>query len=209
MADDVASPARELNNGETLARRADEEPDAGEDAQAPAVETSDDAVAAHGWKSPLRLAILTGVVMVVALGALAGWLGWQRVQVTRADAQRNVFLQVGRQGAVNLTTIDFQHVDSDITRILDGATGPFHDDFSSRSAQFIDVVKQFKSKSVGTITEAGIETSSSDTADVVVAVRVTTSNDGAPEQEPRAWRMRITVQKVDAEAKVSNVVFIP
>ena len=44
---------------------------------------------------------------------------------------------------------------------------------------------------------------------MLVAVTVNTSNAGAPEQQPRAWRMRITVQKVGDEAKVSNVEFVP
>jgi len=38
---------------------------------------------------------------------------------------------------------------------------------------------------------------------------VNTSNVGAPQQEPRAWRMRLTVTKVGEEAKVSNVEFVP
>jgi Mce-associated membrane protein len=44
---------------------------------------------------------------------------------------------------------------------------------------------------------------------VLVAVTVKTSNAGAAEQEPRAWRMRLTVKKVGDEAKVSNVEFVP
>ena len=50
---------------------------------------------------------------------------------------------------------------------------------------------------------------SDDGADVLVAVTVKTSNAGAAEQEPRAWRMNITVQKVGDEAKVANVRFVP
>jgi Mce-associated membrane protein len=43
----------------------------------------------------------------------------------------------------------------------------------------------------------------------LVAVTVKTSNAGAPDQQPRSWRMRISVQKVGDEAKVSNVEFVP
>jgi Mce-associated membrane protein len=42
----------------------------------------------------------------------------------------------------------------------------------------------------------------------LVAVAVKTSTAGAPEQDPRAWRMRITVQKDGDQAKVSNVEFV-
>jgi len=39
-------------------------------------------------------------------------------------------------------------------------------------------------------------------------VNVESSNLGAHQQEPRAWRMRITVKKVEDSAKVSNVEFV-
>ena len=119
-----------------------------------------------------------------------------------------MFLQVGRQAALNLTTIDFEHADEDVQRVLDSSTGTFYDDFNARAQPFKEVVKQAKSKSVGTIAEAGVETETEDGADVLVAVTVRTSNAGAAEQEPRAWRMRITVQKVDDGAKVANVRFV-
>jgi Mce-associated membrane protein len=54
-----------------------------------------------------------------------------------------------------------------------------------------------------------VESESADEAQVLVAVSVKTSNSGAPEQEPRFWRMRITVHKTDDGVKVSNVAFVP
>jgi Mce-associated membrane protein len=168
-----------------------------------------DAANAKTPMSPVRLAMVLGVVMVVALTALAGWLGFRGYQAHQAQQQRELFVRVGRQGALNLTTIDWQHADADIQRILDSATGTFYDDFSRRSKPFIDVVKKAQSKSVGTVTEAGLESESGNEAQVLVAVSVNTSNLGAAEQEPRHWRMRISVQKVGHEAKVSNVTFVP
>jgi Mce-associated membrane protein len=61
---------------------------------------------------------------------------------------------------------------------------------------------------VGTLGEAGLESSTEDTAEVLVAVTVQSSNAGAPEQAPRAWRMRLTVERVDDGAKVSQVEFV-
>jgi Mce-associated membrane protein len=101
-----------------------------------------------------------------------------------------------------------RHADADIQRILDSATGTFYDDFSNRSKPFIDVVKKAQSKSVGTIIEAGVESQSANEAQVLVAVSVKTSNLGAAEQDLRHWRMRITVQKLGNDAKVSNVAFV-
>jgi Mce-associated membrane protein len=161
--------------------------------------------------SHVRLATIAGLVLVVALAGLTGWLGFRTYQSHQADEQHKLFLQVGRQGALNLTTIDWQQADKDVQRILDSATGTFYDDFQKRAGPFVEVVKQAQSKSVGTIAEAGLEPNSitDNGAQVLVAVTVKTSNAGAPEQAPRAWRMRISVQKVDDGAKVSNVEFVP
>ena len=159
--------------------------------------------------SHVRLALIAGLVVVVALAGLTGWTGYRAYKAYQGEKERQLFLQVGRQGAINLTTIDWQNAEADVQRVLDSATGTFYDDFQNRSAPFIQVVKQAQSKSVGTIAEAGLESASSNEAQVLVAVTVNTSNVGAPEQQPRAWRMRLTVQKVGDEAKVSNVEFVP
>jgi Mce-associated membrane protein len=159
--------------------------------------------------SHVQQALVVGLAVVTALAALVGWLGFRAYQSHRADQQRSLFLQVGRQGAINLTTIDWQHADTDVERILNSATGTFFDDFSKRSQPFIDVVKQAQSTSVGTVTEAGLESATANDAQVLLAVSVKTSIPNAPEQNPRAWRMRVSVQKVAADAKVANVEFVP
>lgn len=170
---------------------------------------STDAAPAEPRKSRMRLVITAEMVTCIALAALAGWLGFRTYQSHQAQEQRALFVQVGRQGALNLTTIDWQRADTDVQRILDSATGKFYDDMSKRQGPFIDVVKKAQSRSVGTITEAGLESESGDDAQVLVAVSVQTSNLGATDQRPRAWRMRISVHKTGDEVKVSNVEFVP
>jgi Mce-associated membrane protein len=156
-----------------------------------------------------RLALVVILLAAASLGTLAGWLGLRAYHSSQAAQQCAVFLQVGRQAALNLTTIDWQHAKTDVQRIIDSATGTFHDDFAQRSESFIDVVKQTQTNTVGSITEAGLESQSVTGAQVLVAVSVKTSNANAPQQNPRYWRMRIAVQKIGDEVKVSNVEFVP
>lgn len=158
--------------------------------------------------SPFRVALGWGLVVVLVLAGVVGWLGYRAHQVQQAQHQRAVVLQVARQGAVNLTTIDSDHVESDIQRVLDSSTGAFYEDFQKRAPAFAEVVRQAQAKSEGTVVEAGIESMTSDSAQVLVAVRVITSNAGAQQQEPRHWRMRITVQEAGDESKVANVGFV-
>ncbi len=231
MADDAAAPDGELSKSTATEEKSSAtEPEAGGSEISDAAVTDDatdgdedsadydeeaddeeaeEAAPAKPRMSHLRLATIAGLALVVVLAGLTGWLGFRAYQSHQADEQRKLFLQVGRQGALNLTTIDWQQADADVQRILDSATGTFYDDFQKRAQPFVEVVKQAQSKSVGTIAEAGLESESDNDAQVLVAVTVKTSNAGAPEQAPRAWRMRISVQKVGDEAKVSNVEFVP
>ena len=164
--------------------------------------------ARHGF-SGTRASVAAGLVVVAALAGVAGWLGYRAHEAREARTQHNVFLQVARQAAINLTTISYTEVDADIRRILDSATGAFHDDFQKRSQPFVEVVKQVQSKSEGTVSEAGFLTETRDQAQVLLAVSVKTSTAAAPEQNPRRWRLRLDVQKTTDGAKVSNVEFVP
>jgi Mce-associated membrane protein len=157
-----------------------------------------------------RWAIIVCTLVAAALGGVIGYFAHQ-TQVIRETAQRdNLFFEAGRQAALNLTTISYTDVDRDVARVLDSATGSFHDDFQNRSGPFIAVVKQAQSTSRGTITEAGLSSVDGDQAQVIVAVSVTTSIAGqSNDDQPRGWRMRLNVQKVGDSAKVSDVQFVP
>lgn len=168
-----------------------------------------DAAPAKRSMSHVRLAAIVGTAIVVALAASVGWLGYRSYQSHQAEAQRQQFLQIGRQCALNLTTLDWQHAEGDVQRVLDSATGQFYDQFSRRKQPFIEVLKKAQSKSVGTITEAGVESESNEKAQVLVAVSIKTSNLGVDDQAPRQWRMRITVEKSGSETKIANVAFVP
>lgn len=164
---------------------------------------------AGGLSSPARWAVVLGVVALVALGALAGKLGYTIVEERRDSAAHNEFVEVARQGAINLTTIDHTTADADVQRILDGSTGTFHDDFQKRAQPFSDVVKQAESTSVGTVTSAALESREGDQAQVLVVMSVQMSSPAdTAEQLPQVWRMRIGVQETGDSAKVSDVEFV-
>jgi Mce-associated membrane protein len=153
-------------------------------------------------------ALVASAVIVAVLAGLTGWLGYRTYQKHEAQAQRDQFVQIARQGAVNLTTISYTEVDADVQRIIELSTGAFREDFQQRAKPFIEVVKAAQSKSEGTVTDAGLESQKGNSAQVLVAIAVKSRTSGG-EEAPREWRMRIEVQSVGDDAKVSNVVFVP
>lgn len=182
----------------------------GEDGGAQEVATPrSDSAAKSRWWTPLRTGAFAAAAMILALAGLIGYLQYRAQEQRAVDVERNLFVEVGKQAAINLTTINYAEADKDVQRILDGSTGAFHDDFQKRSGPFVEVVKQAQSNSVGTITESGLETQDGNRARVLVAVAVKTATPADPNPQPRNWRMRLTVEKLGSEAKVSNVEFVP
>ncbi|OBG89335.1 Mce protein [Mycobacterium sp. E802] len=201
MADDSADaePVEQTEADETA--EADDE-------VADETEPADDDRAVPERRRFLRTPTALGAVLVVALVALTGWTGYKFYQVQHEQQRREMFVDTARQAAVNLTTVNWEHAEDDIQRVLDTSTGAFYDDFDKRSKSFLEVVKQIKSKSVGTVTASGLQSYSPDEAKVLVSATIRSTNAGVPEQAPQVWRMVLTVQDVDGKAKVSNVEFI-
>lgn len=146
------------------------------------------------------------LVAILALGC--GWSGYLVFQDRAAVQSRELFVETGKRVAVDVTTIDHLHAETDVRRVLDSATGTFRDEFSGRSAALIDVVKRTRSTSVGTVTEAGLESLGENEGRVLVSIAVTTETFGIAENQPRYWRMRMTLVRDEDSAKVSKLDFV-
>ncbi len=168
-----------------------------------------EATAVRATTSRLRSGLVFIAVVIAALAAVGGWFGFQAYGTVRAERQHARYLEAGKAAAVKLTTIGYTNVDADVKRILDSATGQFSDDFRTRSQPFVNMVKRVQSTTVGTVAEAGLESVEGDKARVLVAVEVKTTLGTGGDQPLHVWRMRIDVQKVGNEPKVSNVEFVP
>ena len=153
----------------------------------------------------LGLALLAGLMAVLALGGLAGWQGHQAFESRAVEQQRDVFLRVGREFAVALTTVDYERVDSDVQRVLDSATGAFLDDYRRRAPELGNAVRVARSTSVGTVMTSALESVGPNDAEVLIALSVKTVILGQPDQAPRPSRMRILIHEIDGDPKVSNV----
>ena len=118
----------------------------------------DAAAASRGPGSLFRGSLATIFGLVVARPGRGWWAGRLAgpTSRTRPPEQRALFLQVGKQAALNLTTIDFEHADADVKRILTRPPTP-STTTSPGARSRSDVVKQAKSKSTGEIAAAGLE----------------------------------------------------
>lgn len=178
--------------------------DQAEEPQVPA-----DSVSAESTQRRTLSRVTVGAAVLAVLVAVNGWAGWREVQGRRSDAAHQQMVAAARDGLLALTTIDHNEVDRDVERILDASTGAFHDDFAQRAEPFKAAARKVRSTSVGTVREAGLESVDGDSARVLVAMTVMTSNLGQPEQQPKSWRTRVTVTGTPDGFKVAEVEFVP
>jgi Mce-associated membrane protein len=157
--------------------------------------------------TPIRSMITAGFVVCIVLAGVAGWSSYRAYESHRVQQQRELFLQVGRQGAINLTTIDYHHAPEDVARILASSTGILYENFQQRAQPFVQLVQEVRAITRGTVTAAGLESVQGDEAQVLLAVKVERWVNDA-QQEPNQFRMRIHVQRVGEDMKMANVEFV-
>src|ERR1700738_600088 len=107
---DGAAEETESVTAPELVDEADAEDIDAEDIDAEDIDAEDDA--GHhtkrrvpDWVSSIPKPIAVGTAIIVALLGLGGWLGFRVHQDNEVQAQRNLYVQVARQTAINLTTI--------------------------------------------------------------------------------------------------------
>jgi Mce-associated membrane protein len=201
-----------------------EEPAAEAEAKAKVAETDDDAAPAEAEPPPGRFSsvtrrlrrpkwstVLASLAIVIILASVAGSIYMIKehhdaVQRRQHEAE---FLAAARQGVVTLTSLDFNEAKEGVQRILDNSTGSFKDDFIKMADDFTKVVQQSKVISQGTVKAAAVESMTKDSAVVLVASTSEITNAAGAKQEPRNYRLIVTVAREGAQLKISKVEFAP
>jgi Mce-associated membrane protein len=155
-------------------------------------------------------AVLAVVVVLVALGASVEMIV-QHQNATRQRHQVAEFTAAARQGVVTLTSLDFEHAKEGVQHILEVSTGSFKDDFLKMADDFTKVVEQSKVVSQGTVQAAAVDldTMTDNSAVVLVASTSEVTNAAGAKQDPRKYRLIVTVTRDGDQLKMSKVEFVP
>jgi Mce-associated membrane protein len=154
----------------------------------------------------LLLALLgLGVVAVLAVVVVLAI----RLQDAQAqDQRREDILQAARQQGVNITTLDYSSVDKDLARVLAQSTGTFRKEFEAGTKDLTDLVVKNKAVSTGEVLAAGIVTSDSDSARVMVVADSTVSNSASEQKQVRHYRMQLDLVRRGDRWLTSTLTFV-
>jgi Mce-associated membrane protein len=174
-------------------------------------------------KRPLRLqrlrrrpkwsTIAAAVAVLIIIAALSG-SGYMVLDHRNAQRKRErvaEFAAGARQGVVTLTSLDFNHAKEGVQHILENSTGSFRDDFLKMADDFTKVVEQSKVVSQGSVQAAAVDldTMTDNSAVVLVASTSEVTNAAGAKQDPRNYRLIVTVARDGGQLKISKVEFVP
>ena len=155
------------------------------------------------------LLIIAGVLVICAALVLTGLMIQRHRQVSAQLAHRAEFVTAAKESVVALLSIDFNHAKADVQKVIDLSTGTFRDDFTKGAQDFVTTAEKSKAVTVGKVNAAALESENGDTGVVLLAATSQVTNANGARQDPRAWRMSVTMTRDGDKLKMSNVEFVP
>ncbi|GAB7148840.1 hypothetical protein LRC537489_20760 [Mycobacterium riyadhense] len=152
---------------------------------------------------------VTTIILICALVGASGYVLWQDRNATERRQRAANFVAGAKQGVVNMASLDFRRAKDDVQRLLDSSTGQFRDDFQQRANDFVSVVEESKVVTQGTINAAAVESMDEHSASVLVVATSSITNAAGAKDEPRVWRLRVTVTEEGGQYKMSKLEFVP
>lgn len=157
--------------------------------------------------------VAASLAIVIILAALAGsgYLLKEHYDAAGRRQRAAEFAAAARQGVVTLLSVDFNNAKQNVQQVLDNATGSFKDEYLKTADDFVKVVEKAKVVSHGTVDQAAVDLDkmTDDSAVVLVVSRSEITNAAGAKQDPRSYRMIVTVTRDGGQLKLSRVEFAP
>ncbi|MER7543592.1 hypothetical protein [Actinomadura sp.] len=159
-----------------------------------------------------RLPLVTAItlsVIVVGLAIASGWLGVVSLRNKDEADQRAKAIQSARQMGVNLMSLDAATAQRDLDRIVAGTTGDLKNKLASQSNAFMQQVTKAKAKSTVSDVDAALVSMDGDSAEVMVSLNGTVTNDKVKNGTPQGYRYQMDLTRVDDRWLVSGLEVVP
>ncbi len=162
---------------------------------------------------PRRSTVAAGlaIIVIAATLVLSGYMVKEHRDASQRRERAAEFVAAARQGVVTLTSLDFNDAKGAVQRIMDNSTGTFKDDFLKMADDFVKVVEQSKVVERSTVQAAAVDldTMTANSAVVLVACTSEVTNAAGAKQDPRTYRLIVTMTRDGGQLKMSKVEFVP
>jgi Mce-associated membrane protein len=158
---------------------------------------------------PGIVAKAAAMIVILGLAGASSYMVFKHQEATRQQQRTAAFLAGAKQGVINLTSLDFNRAKEDVQRVIDSSTGEFRDEIQRRTTDFIKTVQESKSITEGTVNGAAVESMGEHSAKVLVCATSRVTNKPDAKDDPRTWRLKVTVADDGGQYKMSKIEFVP
>jgi len=151
---------------------------------------------------------LAGLTVGAAL-VLSGMMLSEHASVDAQRAHDDQIVEGALAGVTALLSIDHSRAREDVQRVLDRSTGSFREDFAKTADDFVATAETQKVITVAKVKAAALESADSEGGVVLVAVNSEVTNAAGAKEDPRPFRMSVTVVRDGAQFKMSSLEFVP
>lgn len=159
----------------------------------------------RGPSGRLRTVLLLLVVLATAVGVAV--LALDVRSEARRETQREAAVAAAREAAVALTSLDHADADAGVDRVLALATGDLAQQFDDSRDRLRTLLGSRRSRSEGTVLEAGLASFTGAEAEVLVAVDASVTDADTTAPRVQRYRMALTVRRVGDGWRAERVLF--
>lgn len=157
-----------------------------------------------GWKA-VRIA---AIVLVSASLATSGYMVWQDLTLARERQRAAEFATAARNGVEMFMSIDPDHAQENVQRILDNTTGPLKSQLEVTATFMVKNAQEAKVTTKATVEDVAVESMTDNSAVVLVVAKSDTTNPDKTKRPPVAWRLSVDLNRDSGQLKMSKVDFV-
>jgi Mce-associated membrane protein len=156
------------------------------------------------------VAVAATTLVIAGLSGATGYMAWQHHTAAQQNQSAAEFAAAARQDVVNLMSMDYNKSQESVQRVLDGSTGKFRANFDETADEFAKALRDEKIITSATVNDAAVDSMTGDSAVVLVSATSRREGKQAPkdQQQPRVWRIVLTLEREGDQIKMSGVEFI-
>lgn len=150
-------------------------------------------------------------VATVLIGAslvLSSLMLWHHHTFVQHKQRAEEFATAAKRAVIMLMSIDPNHAEGDLQRVIDNSTGDFKAQLEVTAKNLATAFEQSKIGTKATVQAVAVESTSDNSGVVLVAAKSEVTNADSTKQPPGSWRLSVTLDRDGGQLKLSRLEFV-
>jgi Mce-associated membrane protein len=160
-------------------------------------------------RRPGRKVMRVGATVLISASlAASGYTVWQHFTLARERERAAEFAAAARQGVETMMSIDPDHAKENVQRLIDNTTGQLKSQLEVTSTYIVKNAQEAKVTTKATVEDVAVESTTDNSAVVLVVAKSDTTNPDKTKRPPVSWRLSVNIDRDGGQLKMSKVEFV-